>query len=215
MTSRLGVIAVLFLLASPGFAAEDEAKRICGRVVDEAGRPVPGASVSGTWGANGLDWDQVVAIRDAEPEGLWQDEGKMEPWGEVRVVTDADGRFSIPAPGHRKDALLAYDRERRRGAVIVFDPEHPEGPVEARLRPLVRVFGTTRLAGAETPMEWSCVYLNLPSDEGSPLAFRRMAICGSFEARFAFLVPPGTYEIGASSEDPHRRDGRGPDGHRR
>jgi hypothetical protein len=201
MVPRLCTITVLCLLAPFGLAAEDTTKRINGRVLDEAGRPVPGASVSGFWGANGLDWDQVVAVRDTKPEKLWQNEGKMEPWGQHRAVTAADGRFSIPAPD-RKNALLVCDRERRHGAVIVFDPKHPEVTVEAGLQPLVRVFGAARLAGAEGPLKWSCVYLNTPYDENAPLLFRRMAICGSFETRFEFLVPPGTYEINASSDAP-------------
>jgi AhpC/TSA family len=74
--------------------------------------------------------------------------------------------------------------------------------VVARLQPLVRVFGTARLAGAEWPLEWSCVYLNTPYDENAPLLLRRMAICGNFKARFEFFVPPGTYEINASSDAP-------------
>jgi hypothetical protein len=202
MLPRLGSITVLCLLASSGLAAdEDTTKRVNGRVVDKAGRPVPGAIVSGLWSANGLNWDQVVAVRDAKPEKLWQNEGKMEPWGQPHVVTDADGRFSIPAP-QRKNTLLVYDRERRHGAMLAFDPKHPEVTIEARLQPLVRVFGTARLVGEGGPLKWSCVYLNTPYDEGTPLVSRRMAICGSFQTRFEFLVAPGTYEISASSSEP-------------
>ncbi len=192
---------VLVLLATSGVSAEDAANRVNGRVLDEAGRPVAGASVSAFWGANGMDWDQVVASRGAEPERLWQNEGKMEPWSGTRVVTDADGRFSIPAP-ERKNSLLVYDRERRHGARIVFDPKRPEAPVEVRLQPLVRVIGTTRLSGAEGPIKWSCVYLNTPYNENAPLLSQRMAICGSYQNRFSFLVPPGAWEIRASSDEP-------------
>ncbi len=201
MTFRNGAILVLVLFASSSLVAQEEAKRVRGRVVDEAGRPVAGASVSALWGANGLDKDQVVALQGAQPEKLWQNEGKMEPWGGTRVVTDADGRFSIPAPD-RKNSLLVYDRERRHGALIVFDPKHSEVPVEVRLRPLVRVFGTTRLSGAEGPLKWSAVYLKTPYDPNAPMLFQRMAICGSYQNRFAFLVPPGRWEINASSAEP-------------
>jgi peroxiredoxin len=51
-------------------------------------------------------------------------------------------------------------------------------------------------------MKWSCTYLNMPYDEKDPLNRRRSAVCGSFQARFEFLVPPGTYEISASCDDP-------------
>ncbi len=203
MASRTWTMAALLLLfPATGTAAEGAVAMWTGRVVDELGRPVPGASVSAFWSANGLSWDQVQALRDDEPEAWTQNEGKMAPWGDPRL-TDALGRFSIPAPA-RKKTLLAYDRDRRRGAMIVFDPMHPEKPVEARLQPLVRVFGTVRLAAAETPGKlWSSTYLYMPYDENDPLDRRRMATCGSFKGRFEFLVPPGTYEIGASNPEPH------------
>jgi hypothetical protein len=191
----------VFVLIPRHTACDQEAKHITGRVLDEAGRPISGATVAPFWGANGLDWDQVVAVRNTEPEKLWQHEGEMAPWGSVRVVTDDVGRFSIAAPD-RKNALLAYDRERQRGALIVFDPKQPEKPVEVRLQPLVRIFGAARLSGTEAPLKWYSTYLNTPYDDGAPLLSRRMAICGSFKGRFAFLVPPGTYQIRASSDDP-------------
>jgi peroxiredoxin len=200
MSARLGMLAVLLLSAPAAFSA-DEPKTICGRVVDSSGIAVSGASVSAFWAANGLDWDQVVALGDKSPEKMWQNEGKMAPWGSVRVVTDADGRFSIPAPEKMK-TLLIYDRERARGAVVVFDPKHPEVPLEVRLAPLVRVFGTNRFSGPDQTLKWSCTYLNLPYDENDPLNRNRLAICGSYQVRFEFQVPPGTYEIRASSDDP-------------
>jgi hypothetical protein len=98
---------------------------------------------------------------------------------------------------------LIYDRDRRNGALVVFDPKHPEVPVEARLAPLVRIFGTNRLVGSDQPLKWTCTYLNFPEDESDPLNFTRMAICGSFETRFEFLVPPGTYVVAASTDEPH------------
>jgi alkyl hydroperoxide reductase subunit AhpC len=200
MLTRLTTFTILMLIAPRALPA-DEPKKITGRVVDQVGIPVAGASVSAFWAANGLNWDQVVAVRDKEPEKLWQNEGRMEPWGEVRVVTDAGGRFSIPAP-ERKKTLMIYDRERRHGAILVFDPKHPEVPVEVHLSPLVRIFGTNRLSGMEGPLKWTCTYLNLPYDERDPLNRGRMAICGSFQVRFEFLVPPGTYDLSASSDSP-------------
>ena len=201
MVARFLAIAVLLSLV-PVASSADDSKKVSGRVLDEAGRPVPGASVSAFWAANGLDWDQVVALGNKEPEKLWQNEGKMAPWGDVRpAVTDADGRFSIPAPKRTK-SLMVYDRERRHGAVVFFDPKHPEVPIEVRLEPLVRIFGTNRFSGLEGPLKWTCTYLHLPYDEKDPLNRTRIAICGSFQVRFEFLVPPGTYDLSASSDSP-------------
>jgi hypothetical protein len=201
MHVRPEALALLVLLWPIGSRAADEPKQIRGRVVDRSGLPAGGASVSAFWVANGLSWDQFQAIGDQEAEKRWQNEGKMEPWGSARVLTDPEGRFSIPAP-ERMKSLMIYDRERREGAVVVFDPRHSEEPIEVRLSPLVRVFGTTRLAGLEGPLKWSCTYLNLPYEEADPLNRRRIAICGSFKTRFEFSIPPGTYEFSASSDSP-------------
>jgi hypothetical protein len=200
MHTRRATVALLFLIA-PAALPSDEPKKIGGRVVDRAGHPVPEASVAAVWGANGLNGDQVVALGNKELERLWQNEGKMEPWGEFRVVTDAAGGFSIPAP-ERMKTLMIYDRERSHGAIVLFDPKHLEVPVEVRLAPLVRISGTNRLSGSEGPLKWTCTYLNLPYDENDPLNRTRIAICGSYQTRFEFLVPPGIYELGASSDSP-------------
>lgn len=200
MHTRLATVALLFLIA-PAALPADEPKKISGRVVDRAGHPVPGASVAAFWSANGLNWDQVVALGNKEPEELWQKEGKMEPWGEFRVVTDAVGGFLIPAP-ERMKTLMIYDRERSHGAVVLLDAKHLEVPVEVRLAPLVRISGTNRLSGSEGPLKWTCTYLNLPYDENDPLNRTRIAVCGSYQARFEFLVPPGIYELGVSSGSP-------------
>ena len=71
MAPRFAAVMVLFPLACSGVAAEDAPKRVVGRVVDEAGRPILGASVSALWGANGLTWNQVAAVRGTEPEKVW------------------------------------------------------------------------------------------------------------------------------------------------
>ena len=200
MPARFRAIAVLLLLA-PVASSADEPKKVGGRVLDEAGHPVPGASVSAVWSANGLSWEQFDAIPDAEFEKRWRNEGKMEPWGAFRVVTDADGRFSIPAP-ERMKSLLVYDRERRHGAVVIFDARRPEVPIEVRLAPLVRIFGNNRLSGLEGPLKFTCTYLHLPYEADDPLNRTRIAICGSMQHRFDFLVPPGTYDLSASSDSP-------------
>jgi hypothetical protein len=198
MDRRVAMVAML-LVVTPAAATEDDSKNVIGRVVDSAGLPVAGASVSAFWAANGLNADQVVALRDKEPEKLWQNEGKMEPWGGARAVTDADGRFSVPAP-RRMKTLMIYDRERRHGAVAQFDAKRLEVPIEVRLVPLVRISGTNRLSGIEGPLKWTCTYLNVPYDEHDPLSNTRMAICGSYQARFEFRIPPGVYDLSASSD---------------
>jgi peroxiredoxin len=201
MHTRITQFALLLLAPTTALLA-DEPRKISGLVIDEQGRPVSGASVSAIWAANGLNWDQVVALGNKEPEKLWQNEGKMEPWGDVRpVVTDADGLFSIPTPNRTK-TLMIYDRERLHGAVAFFDPNHPEVSVRVRLTRLVRIFGANRLSGLDGSLKWTCTYLHVPYEENDPLNRTRIAICGSYKARFDFLVPAGTYDLSASSDSP-------------
>jgi len=202
MLVRLAEFALLLLIAPTASLAEGP-KTISGRVTDQAGRVVPGASVAAYWGANGLNQEQYAAFindKGKKVEEIWRNEGKMEPLGDLRpVITDADGLFSIAVPERRR-SLMIQDRERRRGAVVFFDPKHPEIPVEARLTPLVRIFGTNRLSGSNKPLEWTCTYLNVPYSEDDPLNGARLAICGSYQSRFDFMVPPGTYDVRASSD---------------
>jgi AhpC/TSA family len=201
MSRHFAMIAVLLMLV-PTVASADEPKKLSGRVLDQAGEPAVGAVVAANWGANGLSWEQVLVVRAKEPDKLWDNEGKMEPWGRGHAVTDAEGRFSIPAP-ERMRTLLIYDRDRRQGALVEFDPKHPEVPIEARLAPLIRIFGKNRLSGSDQPLKWGMTHLNFPEVESDPLNFNRMALCGSFQSRFEFQVPPGTYQLDASTDEPH------------
>jgi len=190
---RLATVALYVLLSSAAYPA-DEPQRVTGRILNQEGKPAPGASISGFWGANGLNADQVGSItrRQSGDEllaSLYRNEGKMEPLGESPGMTDADGRFSIPIPLSRR--LMVLDRDRRHGAVIVLHPDHPGKPVEARLLPLVRVFGTIRLASPEGPLKLSHATISIPVDGDDPLNRSNLAICGSLESRFEFLIPPG------------------------
>lgn len=200
MSIHLATISIcLSFIAMESNAGEP--KIIRGRIVDHAGDACSHATVSAFWGANGLTWDQFEAIPDSEFERRLQNEGKMEPWGETRVVTDSQGRFSIPAP-ERARALMAYDRERLHGAIIRFDPRQPDANIEVSLGPLVRIFGTNRLAGMEGPLKVTTTRLNLAYDKEDPLNRTGISLCSSIRSRFEFLVPPGIYELSASSVDP-------------
>jgi peroxiredoxin len=98
--------------------------------------------------------------------------------------------------------LMALDEGRTRGALLKLGVKGGQTPVEAMLRPLVRVSGATSLSGGDRPLSWSMVYLNVPFDPDNPLAHSRIGICGSFKMRFSYLVPPGDYVLNASSDLP-------------
>lgn len=204
MSIRLATVALSVVFSSAAYPA-DEPQRVTGRILDQEGKPVPGASISELWGANGLNGDQLGSItrRQSGDEllaSIYRAEGKMEPIGESRAISDADGRFSMPIPPSRR--LMALDRDRRHGSVIDLYQGHSGEPVEARLLPLIRVFGTIRLAGPEGPLKLTHATLVIPVDANDPLNRSNLAICGSLESRFEFLIPPGQYEFGAHSGDP-------------
>jgi hypothetical protein len=130
-------------------------------------------------------------------EKLWQAIGRMVPWGRRFATTQGDGRFAIEVHP-RAGALIALDEGAGRGAMIVLDPKGNHAPVEARLQPLVRIFGRVRLEGQEKPLERGVVSLNLPYDENDPLCVRRVGICITNKCGFEFRVPPGCFALGAS-----------------
>jgi len=88
-TRHLVLAGILASLGGCLPATYTAAPRLTGRVVDPAGKPVPGAVV-------------VVSVADdgTPSHGLWQ----IGPWqlhaGPWRLVTDANGRFDRPEKTH-------------------------------------------------------------------------------------------------------------------
>ena len=202
MSNWMLMTAVLVLVGTRLAFADGASKPVAGRVLDEAGRPAASVTVAPVWMANGLRWDRIEEIqKTGKTEELWRNEGKMEPLGKRFARTDAEGRFAIGI-GDRENTLMALDEARGKGAIIRLGKGEKITPVEARLQPLVRVSGSTRLSGGDKPLQWSMVYLNLPPDASEPLSRRRIGICGSFKTQFIFLVPAGEYILSASSDSP-------------
>ena len=63
-----------------------------------------------------------------------------------------------------------------------------------RLQPLVHLHGELRLAKPALPPPWSAVCLYVPTDERKPLAYSRVAICGTWDGSFSLMLPPGEYD---------------------
>ena len=182
-----------------------------GRVVDQEGHPVAGASVTTYWGANGVTLEQLHrfetdgkihpetrAEHDAE---IASNEGRLEPWGLSPVQTDVNGNFSIQLHSSNDYKLMAVDKERKHGALIIVDPRNPPARAECRLIPLIRVRGRLRVAATGQPVRSSNVVVDLPANKDVPLGHDRLSLCNSMKSRFEFWLPPGDYQFEAGSYD--------------
>ena len=193
--------ALILLTAST--AARGADREVRGRVIDEAGRPVAGASVAPFWRANGPvaapGGRRYNLKKEEDVRAFWGSLGRMEPSTLDPVVTEADGRFSI------KDfdiflAVMALDGPRRRGGLVTVPPGDGPAEVEIRLGPLVRVKGAIEGPGPGQKPAWTHVYTLLSEDPTRPLDSTRLVSCGSFEARFEMALPRGRYRLHAYND---------------
>jgi len=209
---RLLVLFICTVLcpAPTVFGKEPNLKPVNGRVVDAAGDPVAGAKVGVYWSANGLKLSRLQQILEQgklhgkEPDlvEMYGQQGIMEPWGDHPTQTDEQGRFRLITDEGRHWAMV-IDASQRRGGIVAF-PDDRSQPVEVRLAPLVRVYGTVRAQQWETQPEWAAVLINLPRSDRFPLAPTRLALCGTLDRRFEFLLPPGEYVFEANTDQGER-----------
>jgi hypothetical protein len=124
---------------------------------------------------------------DASPQGMTAFNG---------VATDAEGRFRLEADHrNRPIAVLVLDRERRRGAVSRFSARSFGKDRDLTLEPLVRLRGTFFSKELNAAPAWTNVYVHtLPGRS-------RVLQCGSMEATFDLLLPPGDFGLFMYGED--------------
>jgi thiol-disulfide isomerase/thioredoxin len=194
------VLGLLMLVTS---TRASELREIRGRVVDAKGQPVADAVVADFWRANGTGKDQDGKSLDLKIEEnvkkFWGHMGEMEPVGKRVATTGSDGRFTVTIPTSRH-AVMAMDRQRRRGGLQVLPKGKEQESMEIRIGPLLKVRGSLRGPGRGEKPGWTHVYLNLPDDPTRPLDSTRLVSCGSFEARFEMSLPPGRYVLQAHNE---------------
>ena len=198
---RQAIAVWILIAASP--AARGAEREVRGRVVDEAGRPVAGASVAHYWRANG----PVVAPggrrydlkKEEDLRAFWGSVGRMDPSSYDPVATDSDGRFSMKVADIHP-ALMAMDGPRQRGGLATLPPGSAPAEVEIRLGPLVRARGSIEGPGPGQKPTWTHVYTLLPDDPTRPLDSMRLVGCGSFEGRFEMALPRGHYKLHAYTD---------------
>jgi hypothetical protein len=149
-----------------------EQQKVAGKVVDAAGKGVVAADVATFWAT---------------------DTGSMRPFNGVQ--TDKDGKFALSFPNYgQPQALLALDKDRKTGGLIVIDPKAAGKDVEIKLEPLVKVHGDFFCKELGKKPTWTNVYVSLPP-------FVRVVQCSSNEAAFSFLLPPGQYKFWGYGRD--------------
>src|SRR5262245_2636169 len=114
-------LAILAAFTSQKCAADWQEWELRGRVVDEAGRPVAGATVDHLWRANGTqkrpDGSPLDLTSDEQLKIRWGREGQMEPM--EGTTTEADGSFNLLI-AHRRHAVIAMDAPRQRGGLAII-----------------------------------------------------------------------------------------------
>jgi hypothetical protein len=200
---RILIVAGLVLITGVELPAADQARKVDGRVLDEKGNAVIGASVDFFWRANGPSNGADGKPIDTETKDgnklFWANVGQMAPFR--TVSSGPDGRFSIDVPGHFY-MLMAIDAERRRGGLREI-PKDVASNIEIRLHPLVRVKGTFEGPDPGKRPDWTHVCTDVPEDPTRPLQTTRLVSCGSYEARFEMSLPPGRYVLEANDDTGH------------
>lgn len=194
------VIGLLMLVTS---TRASELREIRGQVVDDKGQPVADAVVADFWRANGTGKDLDGKYLDLKVEEnvkkFWGHLGAMEPSGRRVATSGSDGQFTVTIPTSTH-AVMAMDRQRRRGGLLVIPKGKERVSMQIRIGPLIRVRGSLRGPGRGEKPGWTHVYLNLPDDPTRPLDSTRLVSCGSFEARFEMSLPPDRYVLQGHNE---------------
>ncbi len=208
MLFRAWLLTFVVLVAARANAAADPWV-LSGRVLDPEGRPAADVEVSTFWSANGVPLAEIqrfeklpADVRESQAAILSQNEGRMEPWGNP-TKTDAEGRFSVKM-GWTNYFVLAFDKERKHGALYLADSQNSSAPVDLKLGPLVRLHGRVHVP---KPLKdpWTMVVVHIPESDQFPLRFPRLTWCSSCKSRFEFLLPPSDYSFEASAGDGEAR----------
>jgi len=175
-------------------------------VVDDGGRPVAGVDVSSYWSGNGHKVDAAGKVigwgKLDTPESIaefWSRVGQMEPTAQP-VKTDADGTFRVQASSARTHHVIVMDADRARGGLGILPIGQEGQPITVKLEPLVRIRGKIRGPESDKKPEWTHVYASRAEEPDRPVDFYRVAGCGSFNADFSMLLPPGRYQLQAYAE---------------
>ncbi len=159
-------------------------KLIRGRVLDEAGKPVVGITLSTHW----------IRHEDSPLRGA-----------EGVARTDDQGNFRVELTFYygRSYSLCALDAERKRGGLAVVGPKTPVEAITIKTGPLVHVHGKYTCKDLDQPVGWTnSMFLSMPERW-------RINEHMNKNGELSVLLPPGRYLLqgyGGSDVEQTRRD---------
>jgi thiol-disulfide isomerase/thioredoxin len=144
--------------------------QVTGRVVDQAGKAVPGAAVAEFW--------------------TRQDQAAMQALPSAK--TDSDGRFTLECNLESRDQpLFAIDATRNLGGIATIRVGAFDKPLLIEVSPLVDVKGRITCTESGRAPAWTIASITLMPDA------LRVASHRSHEANFALKLPTGRYQLDA------------------
>jgi hypothetical protein len=152
--------------------------KVSGKVFDDQGKPVDGATVSSFWvrSFRGTGKDAFSAIRG--------------------VTTKQDGSFSTELQLYGRDTVLfAVNREQKAGGLATVEAKAPDKLVTITLKPLTRVHGSFSCTELGKAPVWTNVYISTVPGEV------RVVMNESEKASFDVPLPPGTYQLWGYGSD--------------
>ena len=171
------------------------------KVVDQAGKPVPGAQV-GVY-ANWSDRDRPGPAKSELRVGLIGSRRTKKTGKSGTVLLRYQDLFWDGWKSDRSQSLIVIHEERRIGAFASVGPAQTGRSGTLALQPLCRVHGkltSEKLAKLGRKLSWTNMYVQAGSS--------RPVSCSSERQRYDFLVPPGEYAVDVYGTDTYGSGGR-------
>ncbi len=176
------IYAAIFWLVITSIGVAEEMKEIGGVVVDENGEVAEQVELAPKW--------QVRRITD-RPEYRAQ-----TPESIGSGTTGSDGVFSFSMQKGWWTGLLAYDKDRRRGAVTAIPADEAPQNIELQLKPLVRV----KYHIVETLPDVVLQHARLSFSFAPAAKMRQGQVLSHFSpVQSEVLLPPGEYNLDVSA----------------
>lgn len=172
--------ALLALLVGAAAISRAENTPFGGQVVDERGKPVKDAEVGVNWTTTGKDWACDSTFK-----------------------TDKDGRFSgeIDIDPKKPVGVMAFDKPKRRGGVVVASAEQLEG-LKITIDTLASYNGAFDISSLKSAPEVVVIELQAVSESGPTARVVRSE--WPVKKKFMLKLPPGGYEVSLDCEGGER-----------